>query len=100
MLGRQYQAGPEFNARQLWLDFKDAVGTALEAIASGVMESRRRFDAWLKAFIMPAPCRKPQQKQMNLAFTKAEESLKVGDFIPSSSHPKTAKGRFSASGGE
>lgn len=29
---RRYMAGEEFEARQLWLDFSDAVGPALQAI--------------------------------------------------------------------
>lgn len=47
---RKYQAGTEFKARQLWLDFKDAVGTALEAISASVEASRKTFKKWLKSF--------------------------------------------------
>lgn len=47
---RLYQAGAEFKARQMWLDFKDAVGTALEAIAASVEASRKAFKKWLKNF--------------------------------------------------
>lgn len=47
---RLYQAGGEFKARQMWLDFKDAVGTALEAISASVEASRKTFKQWLKSF--------------------------------------------------
>lgn len=65
-LGRRYQAGAEFKARQIWLDFADAVGPALEAIADSVMESRKRFKAWVKAFLMPAPLELPSVIQIPL----------------------------------
>ncbi|MBN8781351.1 hypothetical protein [Thiobacillus sp.] len=47
---RIYQAGAEFKARQMWLDFKDAVGTALETISASVEASRKKFKQWLKSF--------------------------------------------------
>lgn len=65
-LGRRYQGDAEFKARQMWLDFQDAVGPALEAIADSVMESRKRFKAWLKAFRMPAPVELPSLLQIPL----------------------------------
>ncbi|OJW81605.1 MAG: hypothetical protein BGO62_15515 [Thiobacillus sp. 65-1402] len=58
--------GDEFENRQMWLDFKDAVGPALEALASVVMERRKAFKAWLKAFRMPAPVELPSLLQMPL----------------------------------
>lgn len=63
---RLYQGGAEFKARQMWLDFQDAVGPALEAIADVVMESRKRFKAWLKAFRMPEPVELPNLLQLPL----------------------------------
>ncbi|MBT9540262.1 hypothetical protein [Thiobacillus sp.] len=65
-LGRQYQAGVEFKARQMWLDFKDAVGPALEAIADSIDASRKAFKAWLKAFRMPEPIELPSLLQLPL----------------------------------
>lgn len=64
---RIYQAGAEFKARQMWLDFKDAVGTALEAIAAGVEASRKRFEAWVRDFVRPAVEPKPAMIQLPLA---------------------------------
>lgn len=65
-LSRQYQAGDEFKARQLWLDFKDAVGPALQAIAADVEASRKAFKAWLRAFRTPEPVELPSLLQMPL----------------------------------
>lgn len=65
-LGKRYQGGAEFKERQMWLDFKDATGPALEAIADSVMESRKRFNAWLKAFRMPEPVNLPSLLQLPL----------------------------------
>jgi hypothetical protein len=64
--GRLYQAGEEFKARQMWLDFKDAVGTALEAISSSVEASRKAFKAWLKAFQLPKAIELPSLIQLPL----------------------------------
>ncbi len=44
---RHYMKQAEFAARQAWLDFGDAVGTALEAIAPAMTEARK----WFKNFI-------------------------------------------------
>ena len=60
-------AGVEFKGRQMWLDFKDAVGPALEAIADGVDKSRAWFKAWLKGFVRPAAEPKPAMIQLPLA---------------------------------
>jgi hypothetical protein len=65
-LSRIYQGGVEFKARQLWLDFKDAAGTALEAIADSVDASRKAFKAMMKAFRMPEPVELPELLQMPL----------------------------------
>lgn len=65
-LGRKYQAGAEFKARQAWLDFQDAVGPALQAIAESVEASRKAFKAWLKAFRMPQPVELPGLLQLPL----------------------------------
>lgn len=64
---RLYQAKAEFKARQLWLDFGDAVGPALEAIADSVDASRKAFKAWLKAFVRPADPVKPSMVQLPLS---------------------------------
>jgi hypothetical protein len=48
--GRRYQAGAEFKARQLWLDFQDAVGTALEAISASMDAGRAWFKKWVRNF--------------------------------------------------
>ena len=66
VLSRVYQGGAEFKARQMWLDFQDAIGPALEAIADSVMESRKRFKAWLKTFRMPEPVELPALLQLPL----------------------------------
>jgi len=63
-LGRRYMAGAEFEARQLWLDFQDAVGPALEAIAGVVMGSRRRFKNWLRCFVRPEAVRANRGEQL------------------------------------
>lgn len=48
---KTYQKGTEFKARQLWLDFQDAVGTALEAISEVVEKSRTWFRKWVSNFV-------------------------------------------------
>ncbi len=63
---RLYQAGAEFKARQMWLDFQDSVGTALEAISASMDASRKAFKAWLKAFQMPQPVELPSLLQLPL----------------------------------
>lgn len=64
---RLYQRGTEFKARQLWLDFKDAVGPALEAICDAVDKSRQQFKHWLKAFRMPEIKTEEKTNQLQLA---------------------------------
>jgi hypothetical protein len=63
---RLYQAGAEFKARQMWLDFQDAVGTALQAIATSVEASRKRFKAWAKNFVRSGPVELPSLLQLVL----------------------------------
>lgn len=65
-LGRLYQAGAEFKARQMWLRFDEAVGDALEAIADVVEASRKAFKAWQKAFRTAEPVELPSLLQMPL----------------------------------
>lgn len=65
-LSRRYLGGAEFDARQAWLDFQDAAGTALQAIYNAVMESRRKFKAWQRAFLMPEPVELPSLVQLPL----------------------------------
>lgn len=64
-LSRAYMKKAEFAARQAWLDFGDAVGTALEAIAPAMTEARIWFRNFIKALKT-----KPQQiessNQLNL----------------------------------
>jgi hypothetical protein len=76
-LGRTYQGSAEFKARQLWLDFKDAVGPALEAIAASVEASRKQFKAWMKTFIRPAPVELPSLLQLPLPLFVAWFPLSV-----------------------
>lgn len=63
---RQYLGGSEFRARQMWLDFQDAVGTALEAISESVEASRKAFNAWVKGFVRPAAVELPSLLQLPL----------------------------------
>lgn len=63
---RRYMAKAEFTDRQMWLDFQDAAGTALQAIYSAIMESRRKFKAWQRAFRMPAAVELPSLVQLPL----------------------------------
>ena len=46
---RSYMKQTEFAARQAWLNFGDAVGTALEAIAPAMTEARKWFKNFIKA---------------------------------------------------
>lgn len=70
-LGKRYMGGTEFKARQLWLDFQDAVGPALQAIADSIDNSRKEFKAWLTAFRMPQPRELPSLLQMPLPLFRA-----------------------------
>lgn len=51
---RAYQRGTEFKERQQWLDFQDAVGSALEAIAPAMDKMRDWFKAWKRGFMTKA----------------------------------------------
>lgn len=66
VFSRRYQAGQEFKARQVWLDFQDAVGTALQAISASIEASRKAFKAWMQAFRTPEPIELPSLVQMPL----------------------------------
>lgn len=48
-INRAYMKKAEFVARQAWLDFGDAVGTALEVIAPAMTEARKWFKNFIKA---------------------------------------------------
>lgn len=65
-LSKNYMASDEFKTRQAWLDFQDAVGPALQAIAASVEASRKAFKAWLKALRMPVPIELPSLLQIPL----------------------------------
>ena len=57
---RAYQRSTEFKARQLWLDFQDAVGTALEAIAEVVDGILVGIDQFRKSVLVaPQGCAHP-----------------------------------------
>ena len=63
---RRYMKSAEFKARQLWLDFKDAIGTALEAVEPVKEKAWAWFEAWRKAFRIPEPKpEKPLQPQLD-----------------------------------
>lgn len=68
MMSRYYQRGKEFKARQLWLDFLDAVGTALEAIAEVVDQSRAWFKKWVREFVTKAVETDNSSRQLNIEF--------------------------------
>lgn len=65
---RRYMAGAEFEARQMWLDFQDAVGPALQAIASSVQKSRQAFRKWLREFVRPVEVRFEDSKQLDFGW--------------------------------
>lgn len=65
-LGRQYMAGDDFKNRQQWLDFRDAVGPALQAVAAAIDTSRKAFKGWLRQFRMPAALELPSLLQLPL----------------------------------
>ena len=65
---KAYQRGTEFKARQLWLDFQDAVGTALEAIAEVVDQSRAWFKKWVREFVTKAVVPDESSRQLNIDF--------------------------------
>lgn len=65
---RLYQRGTEFKARQLWLDFQDAVGPALEAIAESVDKSRAWFKAWVRGFMTKDLIHGDSSQQLQLKF--------------------------------
>lgn len=63
-----YQKGTEFKARQLWLDFQDAVGPALEAIAEVVDKSRAWLKKWIRDFVTKAVMPDDSVLQMKIVF--------------------------------
>lgn len=69
LTNRRYMAQAEFAARQLWFDFEDAVGPALEAIGEVVMESRRRFANWLHGFVRPQAVPADQGLQLDFGWS-------------------------------
>lgn len=65
---KAYQRGTEFKARQLWLDFQDAVGTALEAIAEVVDKSRAWFKKWTRDFVTKTVTPDDRDRQLEIEF--------------------------------
>lgn len=65
---RRYMAGAEFEARQMWIDFQDVVGTALQAIAGSVQKSRQWFKKWLREFVRPADFIRPSMVQLDFGW--------------------------------
>jgi hypothetical protein len=62
---RAYMKKAEFVARQAWLDFEDAVGTALEVISPAMTKLRK----WTKHFIKALKTKAQQiesSSQLNL----------------------------------
>lgn len=47
---RAYMRNAEFKARQLWIDFQDAVGTALEVLEPVKEAAWNWFNEWRKNF--------------------------------------------------
>lgn len=74
--GRRYQVGAEFKARQMWLDFQDAVGTALEAISASMDAGRAWFKKWVRDFRTTAPAQAATAYQFPLAFCVAWTSIR------------------------
>lgn len=68
LTNRRYMAKAEFAARQLWLDFEDAVGPALQAIAEVVMNSRKQLKAWLRSFVRTVDGQADSMVQLVLEF--------------------------------
>ncbi len=73
-LNRSYMKKAEFAARQAWLDFADATGTALEVIAPAMTEARKWLKNFIKALKMKSP--KIESKQLNL-FDNPNLSAKI-----------------------
>jgi len=65
----RYMAQAEFAARQLWLDFEDAVGPALQAIGEVVMVSRKRFKNWLRSFVRPKAVAADRGEQLDFGWS-------------------------------
>lgn len=67
-MNRAYQRGSEFKARQQWLDFQDAVGSALEAISGVVDKSRAWFKKWVRDFVTKEVVPDDRDRQMEIEF--------------------------------
>jgi hypothetical protein len=61
-----YMKNKEFKARQLWLDFVDATGVALQIMSEPLQELGEWFKAWRKDFRTSRKIE--QQNQLTLNF--------------------------------
>jgi hypothetical protein len=58
----KYMKTPEFKTRQVWLNFVDAVGIALEIMAEVKEKAADWFSAWRKEFRTPQANKKHGQQ--------------------------------------
>lgn len=64
-IGYKFLRSAEFRARQLWLDFDDAVGTALEVLEPVKESAWAWFRQWKTGFCSkPIPPAKPLQLEL------------------------------------
>lgn len=58
----KYMKSPEFKARQVWLDFVDAIGIAYQVMAEIKEQTADWFKAWVKDFRTPKIIKKQGQQ--------------------------------------
>lgn len=68
---RRYMKSAEFKERQIWLDFKDAIGTAIEAVHEIIEAGRDWIKKWEREFLMP------KAKVLNIKQMQLDYSLKA-----------------------
>ncbi|WP_435626379.1 hypothetical protein [Candidatus Ferrigenium straubiae] len=79
-----YMKGTEFNERQLWLPFGDAVGMVLQIMAGVKQQAADWFRAWVREFraLRKVPLPEQQTFAFGSPFRSALDDLVIGKRLP------------------
>lgn len=77
---KTYMKSTEFKARQLWLDFTDAVGMVLQVMADVKEQAADWFKAWVKGFRTARTVKK--QNQLTFDFLQVRKISEWADWRP------------------
>lgn len=62
---KRYMRNAEFKARQIWLEFTDAVGIVLEIMSDIKEDAANWYKAWVKEFRTPKTFKEQKQIEIN-----------------------------------